>query len=145
MPPETAERVRSWIAPMPSRPTRKRRRHVLVVDREEAICQFVRAVLEDIGVDVTCAASGAAARTLLRRRRRFHLAFIAIILPDEPGEALAVELAARAVPVVLISGHPDGIRRGPASGFPFLPKPFRAKDLLRLTLDHIAALDGLAP
>ena len=125
---------------MPSRSTRKGhpRRHVLVVDREEAICQFVRAVLEDIGVDVTCAAGGAAARTLLRRRRRFHLALIAVILPDETGEALAAELAARAVPVVLISGHPDGIRRGPGSGFPFLRKPFRAKDLLRLTLDHIA-------
>ena len=125
---------------MPSRPTRKRppRRHALVVDREEAICQFVRAVLEDIGVDVTCAAGGAAARTLLRRRRRFHLALIAVILPDEAGEALAAELAARAVPVVLISGHPDGIRRGPASGFPFLRKPFRAKDLLRLALDNIA-------
>ena len=125
---------------MPSRPTRKRppRRHALVVDREEAICQFVRAVLEDIGVDVTCAAGGAAARTSLRRRRRFHLALIAVILPDETGEALAAELAARAVPVVLISGHPDGIRRGPASGFPFLRKPFRAKDLLRLALDNIA-------
>jgi DNA-binding response OmpR family regulator len=125
---------------MPSRPTRKRppRRHALVVDREEAICQFVRAVLEDIGVDVTCAAGAAAARILLRRRRRFHLALVAVILPDEAGEALAAELAARAVPVVLISGHPDGIRRGPASGFPFLRKPFRAKDLLRLTLDNIA-------
>jgi CheY-like chemotaxis protein len=125
---------------MPSRPTRKRppRRHALVVDREEAICQFVRAVLEDIGVDVTCAAGAAAARILLRRRRRFHLALVAVILPDDAGEALAAELAARAVPVVLISGHPDGIRRGPASGFPFLRKPFRAKDLLRLTLDNIA-------
>ena len=131
---------------MPSGLTRKRppRRRVLVVDREEAICQFVRAVLEDIGVDVTCAAGGAAARTLLRRRRRFHLALIAVILPDEKGEALAAELAARAVPVVLISGHPDGIRRGPASGFPFLRKPFRAKDLLRLTLDHIAGGSDLA-
>jgi len=130
---------------MPNRPTRKRRprRHALVVDREEAICQFVRAVLEDVGVDVTCAASGTAARTLLRRRRRFHLAFIAVILPDEMGEAVAAEFAARAVPVVLISGHPEGIRRGPASGFPFLRKPFRAKDLLRLTLDHLVAGDSV--
>jgi DNA-binding response OmpR family regulator len=110
-----------------------------VVDREEAICQFVRAVLEDIGVDVTCAADAAAARVLLRRRRRFHLVFIAVVLPDEPGEKLAAELTARAVPVVLISGHPEGIRRGPASGFPFMRKPFRAKELLRVTLDNIAA------
>src|SRR5690349_15944543 len=128
---------------MPSRPTRKRppRRHAIVVDRGEAICQLIRAVLEDSGVDVTCAGNAAAARTLLRRRRRFHLALIAVILPDEMGEALAAEFAARAVPVVLISGHPDGIRRGPASGFPFLRKPFRAKDLLRLTLDHLAGGD----
>lgn len=127
---------------MPSRPARKKGpapRHALVVDREEAICQFIRAVLEDIGVDVTCAAGAAAARALLRRRRRFHLAFIAVILPDETGEALAAELAARAVPVVLISGHPEGIQRGPTSGFPFLRKPFRPKELLRLALDNIAA------
>ncbi|HEX6841751.1 MAG TPA: response regulator [Stellaceae bacterium] len=131
---------------MPSQTTRKRRlrRHALVVDREEAICQFVRAVLENVGVDVSCAASAAAARRLLRRRRRFHLALIAVILPDEMGEALALEFTARAVPVVLISGHPEGIRRGPVSGFPFLPKPFRAKDLLRLTLDHIADSAELA-
>jgi CheY-like chemotaxis protein len=127
---------------MPSRPARKQGsspRHALVVDREEAICQFIRAVLEDIGVDVTCAAGAAAARALLRRRRRFHLAFIAVILPDEAGEALAAEFAARAVPVVLISGHPEGIQRGPTSGFPFLRKPFRPKELLRLALDNIAA------
>ena len=127
---------------MRSKPASKKgspARHALVVDREEAICQFIRAVLEDVGVDVTCAADAAAARALLRRRRRFHLAFIAVILPDETGEALAAELAARTVPVVLISGHPDGIRRGPASGFPFLRKPFRPKELLRLTLDSIAA------
>src|SRR5258706_4968506 len=125
---------------MPSRPTRKTgppRRHALVVDREEAICQFIRAVLEDIGVDVTCASSSAAARALLRRRRRFHLAFIAVILPDGAGEALAAELAARAVPLVLISGHPDGILRGPTSGFPFLRKPFRPKELLRFALDNL--------
>ena len=132
---------------MPSRSARRQRpprHHALVVDREEAICQFVRSVLEDIGVDVTCAADAAAARALLRRRRRFHLAFIAVILPDDAGEAVAAELAARDVPVVLISGHPEGIRRGPASGFPFLRKPCRAKDLLRLTLDNIAAGADLA-
>lgn len=129
---------------MPSRPARRKgpRHHALVVDREEAICQFIRAVLEDIGVDVACAADAAAARALLRRRRRFHLALVAIVLPDEPGEALAAELARRTVPVVLMSGHPEGIRRGPASGFPFLRKPFRAKELLRLTLDNIAAGTG---
>jgi DNA-binding response OmpR family regulator len=128
-------------ADRPARKKRRRRHHALVVDREEAICQFVGAVLEDIGVDVTCAASASAARAMLRRRRRFHLAFVAVVLPDEPGEALAAELARRAVPVVLISGHPEGIRRGAASGLPFLRKPFRAKELLRLTLDNIAAAD----
>ncbi len=129
---------------MPSRPARQKKkrsppRHALVVDREEAICQFIRAVLEDIGVTVTCAGGGAAARALLLRHRRFHLAFVAVILPDETGEALAAELAARGVPVVLMSGHPEGIRRGPTSGFPFLRKPFRPKDLLRLALDNLAA------
>jgi two-component system phosphate regulon response regulator OmpR len=107
-----------------------------VVDREEAICQLVAAAFEDIGVDVTCARTAAAARTLLRRRR-FHLALIAVVLPDAEGDAMAVEFAARAVPVILISGHPDGIRRGLDSGFPFLRKPFPPKELLRFARDYI--------
>jgi DNA-binding NtrC family response regulator len=128
------------VAPMPSMPARKKRparRAVLVVDREQAICGFIRVVLGDIGVTVSCAASGAAARALMHGRRRFRLVFIAIILPDEEGEALAASITARGIPVVLMSGHPAGIKRGPASGFPFLAKPFRAAELLRLTLDHI--------
>lgn len=139
-----AESAQSWVASMPSRPARRKRRpryHALVVDREEAICEFIRAVLEDIGVEVTCAPRAVTARALLRRRRRFHLAFVAVMLPDEPGEALAVELAGHSVPVVLISGHPEGIRRGAGSGLPFLRKPFRAKDLLRLSLDTMAGAD----
>ena len=86
---------------------------------------------------MTCAATAAAARVILRRRR-FHLALIAVVLPDAAGEALAAEFAARAVPVILISGHPDGIRRGLDSGFPFLRKPFPPKELLRFARDHIA-------
>lgn len=127
------------MAPMPSRPARKKnrpRRAVLVVDREQ-VCEFIRTVLEDIGVTVSCAASGAAARALTQGRRRFRLVFIAIILPDEEGEALAAAITARGIPVVLMSGHPAGIKRGPASGFPFLAKPFHARELVRLTLDHI--------
>jgi DNA-binding response OmpR family regulator len=125
---------------MPRQPAPRRRRlarHALVVDREPAICQFVGAVFEDIGVSVTCAATAAEARRIARRRR-FHLALIAVVLPDAAGDALAAEFVARAVPVILISGHPDGIRRGLASGLPFLRKPFPPKDLLRYARDHIA-------
>jgi DNA-binding NtrC family response regulator len=110
-------------------------RHVLVVDREEAICQLIQEVLEDVSFAVSCAATVAEARKLLRRRRRFAIAFIAVRLPDEDGEALAADAAARATAVVLMSGHPDGIERGRASGFPFLAKPFRAKDILRLAIE----------
>lgn len=122
-----------------TRPARKKgtpRRHVLVVDREQAICDFVAAVVEEIGVAVSWAADSAAARALLRRRR-FGLAFIAVVLPDEDGEALAAHVAARGIPVVLMSGHPAGIERGRASGFAFVAKPFRAKEILRLTLDSL--------
>ena len=92
------------------RKERPRRRAVLVVDREQAICDFIRAVLEDIGVTVSCAASGAAARALIRGRRRFRLAFIAIILPDEESEALAAAIAARGTPVVTGSAGIIGAR-----------------------------------
>ena len=110
-------------------------RRVLVVDREEAICQLIQTVLEDVSFAVSCAATAAEARKLLRRRRRFAIAFIAVLLPDGEGEALAADAAACATAVVLMSGHPDGIERGRASGFPFLAKPFRAKDILRFAIE----------
>jgi len=118
----------------PSRSKKARRRHVLVVDREVAICDLVKSILEDTGIRVSCAASARDARAILRRRRRFDLAFVDVVLPDAPGEELADDFMARGTAVVLISGHPEGIRRGPASRYTFLQKPFRVIDLLRVTL-----------
>ncbi|HWG17705.1 MAG TPA: response regulator [Acidobacteriaceae bacterium] len=123
-----------------SNPARRKRktRHVLVVEREEAICNLIRDVLGDIGLPVSCAANAAAARALLQRRR-FALALVEMVLSDEDGEKLGAELAARGVAIVLMSGHPAGIERGEASSFTFLPKPFRSKELLRAVLDTIGA------
>ena len=117
------------------RPARKKaqRRHVLVVDGEPAICNLIQSVLADIGVQTFCAADAAEARRLLRRRR-FALAFIAVVLRDEPGERLADDIAARGTSVVLMSGHPAGAERAEATRHPFLQKPFRVADLLRLAV-----------
>lgn len=118
----------------------KARRHqVLVVEREAAICSFIQTVLEDIGMAVSCA-PGAIEAGKLARRRHFDVAYVAVMLPDGEGVALAEELAARDVAVMLMSGHPEGIARGQASRFPFLTKPFRAKDVLRFAIG--ATSDG---
>lgn len=115
---------------------------VLVVDSEWAICEFIGSVLGDVGVEVLCALTAAEARKLIGGGKPFGLAFIAVLLPDEPGEAFAAEIAESGTPVVLTSGHPEGMARGRATGYAFLQKPFTVKELLRLTLDIVGAGDA---
>jgi DNA-binding NtrC family response regulator len=114
------------------------RRRVLVVDSEWAICEFASAVLADVGVDVSCALTAAEARRIIADGALVGLVFIAVVLPDEPGETLAAFMAESGIPVVLMSGHPEGIARGRASGYAFLEKPFTVKTLLRLVMDILS-------
>ena len=118
------------------------RRRVLVVDNERAICEFVGSVLGDVGVEVVCALTAADARKLIGGGKPFGLAFVAVLLPDEPGETLAAEIAASGIAVVLMSGHSEGIALGRASGYAFLQKPFTVKELLRFALDIVGAGDA---
>ena len=63
-------------------------------------------------------------------------------LPVRGSEAFAAEIAESGIPVVLTSGHPEGMARGRATGYAFLQKPFTVKELRRLTLDIVGAGDA---
>jgi DNA-binding NtrC family response regulator len=109
---------------------------VLVVDPDFQIRDVLQSGLEDIGLEVVCARSGAEAREHLARET-YDLAVVAVMLADEPGESLADFIAGVGTQIILISGHPDGIRRGEAAVYDFLAKPFSIKQALRLVLDKL--------
>lgn len=113
----------------------ERRKRVLLVDNEHAICAFVSSVLEDIGYSVVCAASRGEAR-LAASRNEFACALIEMMLPDGSGEELAEDMARLGVPVIVMSGHPDGIKSGRASRHTFLQKPFSVAGLVRVIVDQ---------
>lgn len=104
-------------------------RNVLVVDDDEDICQYVRAVLESSGYSTTIVASYAAGRDVLE----FGAVDILIVdahLPDGPGVGLIEEGAARGKKTILISGHAPSIKAFNKMRIPYLPKPFGAHELL---------------
>jgi two-component system response regulator MprA len=107
-----------------------RRPHVLVIEPEPLVRDFIQATLQEIGIAVLPASNATEARQCLRRFP-VELAIVAVMLRRIPGDELAREIARRGIPVVLMSGHEEGLRRAQASGFPVLKKPFRAKELLR--------------
>jgi DNA-binding NtrC family response regulator len=111
-------------------PTKGRQPHVLVVDNDFQIRNLLQSTLEDIGLVVLGAGSDAEARGLIAAGP-VDFAFIAVLLPDGSGEALGDFLASRGTPVVLMSGHPEGIRRGTSTAHVFLAKPFSVKQVLR--------------
>lgn len=111
----------------------KRPPRVLVVDPDFQIREMLQSSLEDLGLEVVSAANAAEGRLQLSAGR-CDLAFIAVMLADEPGEALAELAAGGGAAVIMMSGHPDGIRRGRATGHDFLAKPFGLKQVLSLVL-----------
>jgi DNA-binding NtrC family response regulator len=111
------------------------RKRLLLVDGEHAICAFVSAVLEDIGYTVSCAAGGREARTIAAAGG-IACALIEIMLPDGSGEDLAEDMARLGIPVILMSGHPEGVRSGSTSRHTFLQKPFSVASLVRVVVDQ---------
>jgi DNA-binding response OmpR family regulator len=111
------------------------RKRLLLVDGEHAICAFVSSVLEDIGYAVACAASGREARAIAAAGG-LTCALVEVMLPDGSGAALADDLTRLGIPVILMSGHPDGIKTGGAGRHTFLQKPFSVASLVRVVVDQ---------
>ena len=117
---------------------------VLVVDPNYQVRDFLRDCLEDAGLAVRVAERGAEARSILAAMR-VDLAFVEVVLADEDGISLADDAAALGTKVILMSGHPNGIGRAMAPTYPFLQKPFRLKDALRLVMLKLPQRSGASP
>jgi DNA-binding response OmpR family regulator len=105
-------------------------RHILVVDDDPAICQMLTEALRQDGQHrVTCAQTIGEARAKIAVDRP-DTAVLDVILTGASGLDLARELAARDVPVLLMSASPGAMNESAASGLPCLAKPFRLREFM---------------
>lgn len=101
---------------------------ILLVDDDAASLSATRRALEGDGHAVTTAASGADAVGLAAQGGAFDLLVTDVQMPGMDGTALAGELrrGAPALPVVLVSAHPDDLARASSAvpGARVVAKPF---------------------
>ena len=118
------------------------RRTILVVDDEEVIRNFVKAILEFAGYDVLAARDGSVALSLYSE----HQPKVALLLTDHrmPGMT-GLQLAGHLrtleprLPVLVMSGTrlDDGL------GFSFVAKPFTHAELVRKTAEVLDSRQAL--
>ena len=108
--------------------------HILLVEDDADLVGVLVEVLQDAGYRVSAAARRAEARALLRQGG-IDLVITDSVLRGGNGDDVAKAAGRRKLPVIMISGEPDRIERLSAGPTPFLPKPFRAADLLRLVAE----------
>ena len=115
------------------------RKHILLVDDDEALSGIIMQMLEGCGYAVSRAETAAQAYDLLAAQR-FHLILLDINLPDGTGFEVCKALReASSVPVIFASARTaedDRIYGLEIGGDDYLPKPYSLKVLLA----HIHAL-----
>lgn len=114
---------------------------VLLVDDEEPVRAFARAVLAEHGYKVREAASGPDALSVLAQQGAPDLLVTDVVMPGMGGLDLARRVGEMApdVPVLFISGYVDdaALREEASQGAALLPKPFLSGDLLSAVDDAL--------
>jgi CheY-like chemotaxis protein len=102
---------------------------VLIVDDDDDIPELAAEILRTSGYDVLTARSGPEAVTILRSNSQISILFTDMQMPGMGGEELAeVAVALRPdIRVVFTSGWSR-----PRADAPFLQKPYRTADLVRV-------------
>jgi two-component system OmpR family response regulator len=101
---------------------------ILVVDDRADIRELLETGLTENGYDVDCAQDGPSMRRALAASE-VDLVVLDLILPGEPGIALAEFARSKGINVILMSGSPTHLEN-PPDGFSLLPKPFRIRQLV---------------
>ena len=110
---------------------------VLVVEDEEAICNFILSILRRNGYDATGARSGAEAMSILSSRRgRFQLLISDVVMPQMSGIELGRRIAEadQGVKILYMTGYSKHALVEAESlngGLDILRKPFTAEELLK--------------
>ncbi len=106
---------------------------VLLVEDDDEVAELVAQMLQQLGYEVTRAASAAAALGALANGRQVDVVFSDIMMPGGMnGVELAREIRARrgGLPVLLTSGYAEAAKRdAEAEGVRILPKPYRLDEL----------------
>jgi CheY-like chemotaxis protein len=119
-------------------PDKSSKRSVLVIDDDEDIRDTIRAVLEDQGFAVACAANGREALDiLLRDESNPTLILLDLTMPEMDGWAFRQEQQRvprlAQIPVVLFSGNLDAARAAQSlNAAAMMTKPLRLEGLVTL-------------
>jgi len=118
---------------------------ILAVDDDAAICDLFEKGLPPLGFDVTCAASGKQARSLLEKES-FDLILMDIMMPDIDGITLTREICSNPktakIPILVVSGLSDAGTLEDAllyGAVDYIVKPIDFA-LLKSKIDRILAL-----
>jgi PAS domain S-box-containing protein len=129
-------------------PRQSLRGHVMVVDDEDAVAEFMRDLLESWGLEVTSLTTATEARQLFERDpSRFDLVITDQTMPRMTGMDLAREMLARRadLPIILYSGFGEGIAQDQtlAAGIRALvKKPVDPQALFNLLKAHLRSARG---
>ena len=105
---------------------------VLIVEDDEGIRELLQTLFDDEGYPIAIAASAEEVHAAFSRDT-FDLAIIEATLPrGEDGLELAARVRHAGCAVVLVTGDSRRFDEVERSGYPFLLKPFRIEELLRL-------------
>src|SRR5262245_6665689 len=112
------------------------RPHVLVVDDEPAIAEWLRIVLDGSGYGAASAGNTAEAVEKLEGHE-FAVALVDLVLPDGDGLSLLEQLSATApsLEVIISTGHssiPKAVEATKQGAFYFVAKPFDGAEMLTL-------------
>src|SRR5438876_8775740 len=108
-------------------------RHILLVEDDTDLLSVLVQVLEQAGYRVSTAARRTRARALLARGD-VDLIVADSVLRGGNGEDVAKAAERRGVPVIMMSGEPERIARLAGGPTPFIAKPFRSAELIRLVV-----------
>jgi two-component system, OmpR family, response regulator len=104
---------------------------VLIVENDRDIQDLLEDVFSHEGFRFAIVSNGKAMREAIAASE-IDVAVIDVLLPGEDGMALAKEVAADDIPVILVTGSHDHFESVEKSGHRYLFKPFRISSLLTL-------------
>ena len=130
--PRAATKTSQCVAPDPGLPLfEPRHARIVVCDDDWGVLTFVATVLRDTGHIVWEADTPSAALAIIEREQPLDLLLVDYAMPEMNGVAVIDRARARQreLNAILMSGHPDVLRSGGASGIPLLAKPFKVAEL----------------
>jgi two-component system, OmpR family, response regulator len=105
-------------------------KHILVVDDNVDVRDAIAAILEAHDFRVSYASSGSLMRDFLQTADPVDCVVLDALMPGEGNISLVHHLKEVRLPVVMISGSPDAMKRAEEANLQLLRKPFHAHELL---------------